>query len=146
MQRKPTAMYARRLQPVLEELLGEFRIVYLAGPRQAGKTTLARLVSRDLEMEYITLDDQSALASAQNDPHGFVRSLGRRSAVLDEFQYAPTLIAAIKETSDRTRGASSCSPVPPTYSVPRARRNRCPATWRGWNCCRWRLRNSAASR
>ena len=100
MQRKPTAMYARRLQPVLEELLGEFRIVYLAGPRQAGKTTLARLVSRDLEMEYITLDDQSALASAQNDPHGFVRSLGRRSAVLDEFQYAPTLIAAIKETSD----------------------------------------------
>ena len=100
MQRKPTAMYARRLQPVLEELLGEFRIVYLAGPRQAGKTTLARLVSRDLEMEYITLDDQSTLASAQNDPHGFVRSLGRRSAVLDEFQYAPTLIAAIKETSD----------------------------------------------
>lgn len=100
MQRKPTAMYARRLQPVLEELLGEFRIVYLAGPRQAGKTTLARLVSRDLEMEYITLDDQSALASAQNDPHGFIRSLGRRSAVLDEFQYAPTLIAAIKETSD----------------------------------------------
>ena len=100
MQRKPTAMYARRLQPVLEELLGEFRIVYLAGPRQAGKTTLARLVSRDLEMEYITLDDQSVLASAQNDPHGFVRSLGRRSAVLDEFQYAPTLIAAIKETSD----------------------------------------------
>ena len=100
MQRKPTAMYARRLQPVLEELLGEFRIVYLAGPRQAGKTTLARLVSRDLEMEYITLDDQSALASAQSDPHGFVRSLGRKSAVLDEFQYAPTLIAAIKEISD----------------------------------------------
>ena len=35
-------MYARRLQPLLRELLAEFRIVYLTGPRQAGKTTLAR--------------------------------------------------------------------------------------------------------
>ena len=94
-------MYARYLQPVLEELLGEFRIVYLTGPRQSGKTTLARLVSRNAGLEYITLDDQATLASVQSDPHGFVRSLGNKAAVLDEFQYAPALIAAVKETSDR---------------------------------------------
>ena len=94
-------MYARRLQPLLRELLAEFRIVYLTGPRQAGKTTLARSVSRDLGLEYVTLDDQATLASVQSDPHGFVRSLGDKRAVLDEFQYVPALIPAIKEISDR---------------------------------------------
>ena len=94
-------MYARHLQPLLTELFGEFRIVYLTGPRQAGKTTLVRSISRDLELEYITLDDPATLASARTDPHGFVRSLGRKHAVLDEFQYVPELIPAIKEVSDR---------------------------------------------
>ena len=93
-------MYARHLQPVLQELLGEFRIVYLAGPRQAGKTTLARAVSCALGLEYVTLDDQATLAAVASDPHGFVRSLGPKRVVLDEFQYAPALIPAIKEASD----------------------------------------------
>ena len=94
-------MYARHLQSIIRELLGEFRIVYLAGPRQAGKTTLARSIARDLGLEYITLDDQATLAAVASDPHGFVRSLGPKRVVLDEFQYAPALIPAIKEASDR---------------------------------------------
>ena len=100
MQREPT-IYDRRLQPVLEDLLGEFRIVYLTGPRQTGKTTLARSVAQDRGLEYVTLDDQATLASAQSDPHGFVRSLGRGATVIDEFQYAPALVSAIKEASDK---------------------------------------------
>ena len=94
-------MYARHLQSIIRELLGEFRIVYLAGPRQAGKTTLARSISGELGLEYVTLDDQATLAAVASDPHGFVRSLGARRVVLDEFQYAPALIPAIKEASDR---------------------------------------------
>ena len=100
MHQTPAPLYARRLQPVLKELLGEFRIVYLTGPRQTGKTTLARLVADEMGLAYITLDDQATLASARSDPHGFIRSLGQRAAVLDEFQYAPTLISAVKEISD----------------------------------------------
>jgi len=34
-------MYPRSLQPLIEELLAEFRVLYITGPRQAGKTTLA---------------------------------------------------------------------------------------------------------
>ena len=101
-------MYSRSLQPMIEELLAEFRVLYLTGPRQAGKTTLARSVAKRLGMGYITLDDQATLASAESDPHGFIRSLGEKRVVLDEFQYAPSLIPAIKEASDRlgpeTRG------------------------------------------
>ena len=94
-------MYPRLLAPVVEALLSEFRILYLTGPRQAGKTTLAKAVAERMDMGYITLDNQAALASAENDPRGFVQSLGERRVVLDEFQYAPGLIPAIKEASDK---------------------------------------------
>lgn len=93
-------MYRRNLQPLIRDLLAEFRIVYLTGPRQAGKTTLARSVAGELDMGYVTLDDQATLASVESDPHGFIRSLGTKRVVLDEFQYAPDLIPAIKEASD----------------------------------------------
>ena len=94
-------MYKRSLQPTVQALLQEFRIVYMTGPRQAGKTTLARAIADDMNMGYITLDDQATLASVESDPHGYIRSLGPRRMVLDEFQYAPALIPAIKEASDQ---------------------------------------------
>ena len=94
-------MYPRNLQTVIEELLAEFRVLYLTGARQSGKTTLARKIAERLNMGYITLDDQAVLASVDSDPHGFIRSLGSSRVVLDEFQYSPSLIPAIKEASDR---------------------------------------------
>lgn len=93
-------MYPRKLEPLVTEMLEEFRILYLTGPRQAGKTTLARAVANRLGMDYLTLDNPSVLASARNDPWGFIHSLDERKVVLDEFQYAPELIPAIKEASD----------------------------------------------
>ncbi len=50
--------------------------------------------------EYITLDNQAVLASARNDPRGFLLSMDNRPVVLDEFQYEPQLIPVIKEVSD----------------------------------------------
>ena len=94
-------MYLRFLQPLAEELLTEFRILYVTGPRQTGKTTLARALAARAEMRYLTLDDQSVLAAAESDPHGLIRSFGSERVVIDEFQYAPGLIPAIKEVSDQ---------------------------------------------
>ncbi|MYB35342.1 MAG: ATP-binding protein [Gammaproteobacteria bacterium] len=96
-------MYKRSLRATILALLQEFRIVYVTGPRQSGKTTLARSIADDLGMGYITLDDQATFASVESDPHGFIRSVGSKPVVLDEFQYAPTLIPAIKEVSDQLR-------------------------------------------
>ncbi len=41
-------MYSRKLQSLIEELLSEFHVLYLTGPRHAGKTTLARAVAEYL--------------------------------------------------------------------------------------------------
>ena len=82
-------------------MLGEFRVVYLTGPRQSGKTTLARSVAAEVGLRYLTLDDPAVQAAAASDPYGFVRSVGDRSVVLDEFQQVPELVPAIKEASDR---------------------------------------------
>src|SRR5262249_16460644 len=40
------------------------------------------------------------LQSAQNDPIGFIASFKNQKLILDEFQYVPELIPAIKQTSD----------------------------------------------
>jgi predicted AAA+ superfamily ATPase len=93
-------MYNRRLEPLFLEILSDFRILYLTGPRQSGKTTLVRSIAKKLGMDYLTLDNQAVLESVRSDPHGFIRSLGKNKVVLDEFQYAPSLIPAVKEASD----------------------------------------------
>lgn len=93
-------MYLRKSEKLLKELLNDFRILYLTGARQVGKTTLARKIAEDMGMQYISLDDKTALASARYDPHGFIDTLKEQPVVLDEFQYAPELINAIKLASD----------------------------------------------
>jgi predicted AAA+ superfamily ATPase len=74
------------------------RIVMLAGPRQSGKTTLARETA-GAEGEYRTLDDVALKAAAENDPHGFVKSKAKM-LVIDEVQRAPMLLPALKKAVD----------------------------------------------
>jgi predicted AAA+ superfamily ATPase len=69
-------VYSRSLQPIIEELLAEFRVLYLTGARQSGKTTLERKIAERLNMGYITLDEQATLASVESDPQGVIRTLG----------------------------------------------------------------------
>lgn len=82
-------MFERKLTAVVIELLKEFRIVYLTGPRQAGKTTLTKSISPDYGLEYVSFDNQNILQSAQNDPIGFIDSFKSKKLILDEFQYIP---------------------------------------------------------
>lgn len=93
-------MFERKLASIITELLAEFRIVYLTGPRQAGKTTLTKIVAQNEGYEYISFDNQTIRQSAQNDPIGFINSFHDKKVVLDEFQYIPELIPAIKYASD----------------------------------------------
>lgn len=95
--------FKRHIKARLMDLLNDFRIVYLTGPRQAGKSTLVREIAKEQGMGYYTLDDAALAASAESDPQGLLAALPK-PLVLDEFQMAPNLIGAIKMASDIANG------------------------------------------
>ena len=90
-------MYPRWIEKRVRDELADTRVVLLAGPRQAGKTTLAKKVAEE-RATFLTLDDPTVLSAAKDDPVGFVRGLDR--ATIDEIQRAPELVLAIKRSVD----------------------------------------------
>ncbi|MDD5457333.1 MAG: AAA family ATPase, partial [Candidatus Margulisbacteria bacterium] len=97
---KSTILYSRLIKARIVEALADTPVVLVAGPRQAGKTTLVRQMATQ-GMRYLTLDDELTLLSARADPVGMVRSLDR--AIIDEIQRAPQLLLAIKKSIDEDR-------------------------------------------
>ncbi|NBX85464.1 MAG: ATP-binding protein [Gammaproteobacteria bacterium] len=93
-------MFKRKLEPVVLSMLDEFRVVYLTGPRQAGKTTMVKTIADIKSYQYITLDDPNLYQAAENDPVGFMHGFKDKKIIIDEFQYLPALIPLIKGISD----------------------------------------------
>jgi predicted AAA+ superfamily ATPase len=95
----------RRAEELVERALADTPVVCLLGPRQSGKSALAR--HYDPRRPYLTFDDAALLDAARTDPVGFVASLPH-AVTLDEIQRAPALLPAIKMTVDRDRRAGRC--------------------------------------
>ena len=95
-------IYPRHTAPRLMEALEDSPVVLIHGPRQCGKTTLARMVGSQEGYGYVTFDDDVAREAAAADPSGFVADLPER-IILDEVQRAPALFPAIKLEVDRRR-------------------------------------------
>src|SRR3990167_9947145 len=94
----PVLLYKRLIEARIAEAMADPPVVLVAGPRQAGKTTLVRQMAG---LRYLTLDDELTLLAAREDPVGMIRNLDR--AVIDEIQRAPQLLLAIKKTVDEDR-------------------------------------------
>lgn len=94
------SLYPRLIEARIAEAMSDTPVVLVAGPRQAGKTTLVRQMAVQ-GARYLTLDDELTLLAAKEDPVGMIRSLDR--AVIDEIQRAPQLLLAIKKTVDEDR-------------------------------------------
>lgn len=90
-------MFKRMLEDRLREALTDTRVVLVNGPRRAGKTTLVRDVAGKSH-QYVTLDDDTVLNFALEDPQGFLRGFDR--VIIDEVQRAPNLLLAIKRAVD----------------------------------------------
>jgi len=95
-----TTLFARPIAASMKAALRDTPVVCLLGPRQSGKTTLARTLEPG--HAYVTFDDDATLAFARADPSGFVASLPAR-VILDEIQRVPELLRAIKLSVDRDR-------------------------------------------
>lgn len=96
-------MYPRHLLTALDERLGFFPGVVLLGPRQAGKTTLARqLAAARPDTLFLDLErrgDRAALA----EPELFLRQNRHRLVILDEVQNLPDLFAVLRPEIDEDR-------------------------------------------
>jgi len=94
-------MFARNAQRLVLEALADTRVVFVAGARQVGKSTLAREMSRHRHaVEELSLDSRVTREAALADPEGFVAGLSG-PVFIDEIQRAPDLLLAIKDVVDR---------------------------------------------
>ena len=95
-------IYPRFVEPRLAEALADSPAVLIHGPRQSGKTTLARRFGEGRGYAYINLDDDTLRDAAEADPVGFAADLSER-VILDEVQRTPSLFRALKTEIDRRR-------------------------------------------
>ncbi len=79
-------------------------ITAILGPRQCGKTTLARLFGSDKKAEYFDLESQPELQRLQN-PELVLGSL-EGFVILDEIQRMPTLFSTLRVLVDRPESRS----------------------------------------
>ncbi len=95
-------MYHRRiLTDRLERLFSVFPVVVMTGARQVGKSTLlANTLGQT--MDTVVFDPVIDVENARHDPELFLDNR-KPPIILDEIQYAPELIPAIKRRIDKDR-------------------------------------------
>ncbi|MBR5523298.1 MAG: ATP-binding protein [Akkermansia sp.] len=92
----------RKALKTVGEMASSFPCVLVTGARQVGKSTMLKQIM-PADMKYVTLDDFRHLRQAKNDPIGFLEDMGTPLCI-DEIQYAPELLRAIKMMVDKAEG------------------------------------------
>jgi uncharacterized protein len=93
-------MIPRHLAPYILKYSKEYPILALVGPRQSGKTTLARALFPSYK--YISLENLDLRQQAAEDPRGFFQDHGKY-LILDEVQRVPELFPYLQELVDATQ-------------------------------------------
>lgn len=94
-------MYKKRLiEQTVIRTSKTFPVVMLTGCRQAGKTTLFRMLEPN--RQFVSLDDLNLRRYAREDPKGFIGEF-KPPVFIDEFQYAPDILPYIKMAIDEKR-------------------------------------------
>jgi len=90
-------MIERVLSVELKRLLSEYPIVTILGPRQSGKTTLAKHYLSDFNYQNLEIPDVRAFAD--EDPIGFLADAGE-PLIIDEIQRVPKLLSYLQPLVD----------------------------------------------
>ena len=90
----------RDITPRLIALFRQYPFVTVTGPRQSGKTTLARTAFPELPYANLEAPDQRDFAEA--DPRGFLSQYAD-GAIIDEIQHVPSLLSYLQVIADETR-------------------------------------------
>ena len=96
-----TVLVPRRTRRLVVEALADTRVVFVAGARQVGKSTLTReIAAGEHHAAVVSFDDDVPREAARLDPAGFLAGLPG-PVVIDEVQRVPELLLAIKDRVDR---------------------------------------------
>jgi uncharacterized protein len=95
---------ARRLRDSIDAHLARMPAVVLLGPRQVGKTTLARAIAADRKGDAVYLDmERPADLRRLADPDAYVRAQTGKLVVVDEIHRVPQLFGALRGIIDDRR-------------------------------------------
>ena len=95
--------FPRWLNPIIQSSLEVTPALFVNGPRQAGKSTLVKQFTQPpVNAHYVSFDDLSARAAAENDPLAFLKSF-KHSVIIDEVQLVPSLFRSLKLLIDEQR-------------------------------------------
>lgn len=96
-------MIKRDLTPALQASLRQFPVVAIVGPRQVGKTTLARtLAAKSRQAVYLDMERPSDVARL-SDAESYLEPLADRLVILDEVQRCPDLFPLLRSLVDAKR-------------------------------------------
>lgn len=90
-------MITREITQELTDCSAEYPVVTIFGPRQSGKTTLARMAFPD--KPYYSLENPDTRLAAETDPRGFLNNIPS-GAILDEIQRLPVLLSYLQGIID----------------------------------------------
>ena len=90
-------MVTRILQKKCIALSKQYPVITITGPRQSGKTTLAKMSFP--KKDYVNLEEPDTRKLAIEDPRGFLNSFPK-GAIVDEIQRAPELVSYIQSIVD----------------------------------------------
>jgi predicted AAA+ superfamily ATPase len=92
-------MIKRQISDKCLKLAKQYPVLSITGPRQSGKTTLAKALFNN--KEYVNFEDPDIRAQALEDPRGFLGNYPR-GAVFDEIQRVPQMLSYIQSIVDRS--------------------------------------------
>jgi predicted AAA+ superfamily ATPase len=92
-------MIHRNARHKMLEMAKKFPVLVFTGPRQSGKTTLAKLVFSNYR--YVSLENPDQLEFALSDPLGFLNTYDKY-VIIDEAQNAPQLFSYIQQIVDES--------------------------------------------
>jgi uncharacterized protein len=98
-------MLTRKILAEAADSLRDFPAIVLLGPRQVGKTTLAKMLASEYpDSLHLDLERPSDLARL-SDPEMFLSRHANQLVVLDEIQHQPELFAVLRALIDEQRTA-----------------------------------------